>query len=175
MENQEEIWKDVIGYEGLYQVSNLGRVKSKSRLRKFSLRNGYYSVTMSLNSHVKIQYVHRLVASSFIGNFDSKPMINHKDGNRLNNNASNLEWCTSSENNQHSYDKLGRIGGMKGKYGIGFNAVIRTDEHGYEKEYLSATSAELDGFCRKQISSVCTGRQKTHKGYHWRFKNKIEK
>ena len=110
-----EIWKDIEGYEGLYQVSNLGRVKSLTRyVNRFSTRwnkdasywqpehimvpsvgtNGYYSIRLSKNKNAKTQDIHRLVAKAFLDNPLGLPEVNHKDENRLNNCASNLEWCT---------------------------------------------------------------------------------
>lgn len=113
-----EIWKDVKDYEGLYQVSNLGNVKSLDRIvetknRKNYLRKGkvqkksvnsfgYETVGFTVDNKTKIYRVHRLVALSFIENPENKPQINHIDGNKTNNNVNNLEWCTSSENQIHS-------------------------------------------------------------------------
>lgn len=116
--NDLEIWKDVKNYEGLYQVSNLGNIKSLDRIvetknRKNYLRKGkvqkksvnsfgYETVGFTVDSKTKIYRVHRLVALSFIENTENKPQINHIDGNKTNNNVNNLEWCTSSENQIHS-------------------------------------------------------------------------
>ena len=105
----KEIWKDIKGYEGLYQVSNFGRIKKirfinnvcnieKEHLRKLNVRNGYYIIQLSKNGARKSHQVHRLVAEAFIPNIENKPFINHKDYNPLNNNVNNLEWCTQKEN-----------------------------------------------------------------------------
>ncbi len=118
----KEIWKDVIGYEGLYQVSNLGRVKSligwngkkyinRERILKLSLKNEPYNyhrykVSLKKNKLKKDFSIHRLVAIAFIPNPLNKPQINHKDGNHLNNHVENLEWCTAHENIIHSYKFL---------------------------------------------------------------------
>lgn len=129
----EEQWKDIQGYEGLYQVSNCGRVKSlgrkfprkngsigtrKAKIKKqceTSKRNGKqgYLCTRLLNKEniSKCHLVHILVAQAFIPNPFNKPTVNHKDGNKHNNCADNLEWATYSENNQHSIDT-----GLRGKY-----------------------------------------------------------
>ena len=120
---QKEVWKDITGYEGLYQVSNLSRVKSLDRYKKAksgklyirkgrvlkSIINGskYYQVCLYKNNTQKIILVHRLVAKAFIPNPDNKPQINHIDNNPSNNNISNLEWTTQSENIRHA-DKQGR-------------------------------------------------------------------
>lgn len=112
---KEEIWKDFKGYEGLYQVSNLGRVKSLERtfldkighkqhikeriLKPKTDRNGYLRVGLSNgNGKPKTLSVHRLVCQAFHKNPENKPSVNHIDENKVNNTASNLEWCTVKEN-----------------------------------------------------------------------------
>lgn len=115
-------WKPIKGYEGLYEVSNTGLVRSvdriisdvRSPLRIFkgqtlhpTEHNGkqpYYYVSLCKNGKNKKRLVHRLVAETFIDNPSHKEQVNHKDGNVHNNNASNLEWCTNAENTQHAYD-----------------------------------------------------------------------
>ena len=104
-----EIWRDVVGYEGLYEVSNKGRVKTLLGKEEYILKispnkNGYYKTSLSKAGKATTCLVHVLVAKAFIPNVTGKPTVNHKDGNRLNNNVENLEWATYSENLQHSYD-----------------------------------------------------------------------
>ena len=115
----EEIWKDIEEYKGLYQVSNLGNVRSLDRLvkagynnkqnkkgrrlTKLSNQKGYLVVKLSKENHGKRILIHRLVAKAFIPNPENKPQVNHIDGNKENNNVSNLEWCTNSENQIHAY------------------------------------------------------------------------
>ncbi len=116
---EQEIWKDVIGYEGLYQVSNLGRVKSLFRLMEYPnynkvlneriLKNlinskGYYCTILYKNKKAKTFLVHRMVAIAFIPNPYNKPQINHKDGNKLNLSLSNLEWASCRDNILHAYN-----------------------------------------------------------------------
>jgi predicted XRE-type DNA-binding protein len=113
-----EIWKSIEGYEDTYEVSNLGRVKSLTRvIEKFlnpNIVKGYLQVGLFNGSGVQKKYlVHRLVAKAFLGNLEQKPHVNHKDGVKSNNLFSNLEWCTASENVQHAYDN----GLAKGKLG----------------------------------------------------------
>jgi hypothetical protein len=106
-----EIWKDIIGYEGLYQVSNKGRIKSFPKkghkedliLSLILTDKGYYRVGIRKDKNKIMFHVHRLVGAAFIPNPENKPEINHIDGNPLNNCVENLEWCTRSENSIHSY------------------------------------------------------------------------
>lgn len=124
MEN--EVWKDVLGYEGLYQVSNLGRVKrlpyklvgrtigkKKEYIRNFPEKimigsiceNGYIRVTLSKDGKSCYKNIHKLVADAFIPNPNNYPCINHKDETRTNNNINNLEWCSYSYNNTYGNAK----------------------------------------------------------------------
>lgn len=115
---QTELWRDIIGYEGCYQVSNLGRVKSVVRtvrsypnerivperiLQQQRLRSGYISVGLWKNHKFKRATVHRLVANAFLSNPENLPQVNHKDGNKGNNSLNNLEWCSRDENMRHAY------------------------------------------------------------------------
>jgi hypothetical protein len=126
----KEIWKDIKGYEGLYQVSNLGRVKSLARrvnsmsdkgrfvreriLKQVVTEAGYARVCLCKENIEKTVSVHRLVAIMFLKNPENKPEVNHKDGVKLNNYIDNLEWCTNSENGKHAY----RIGLKKPSRGV---------------------------------------------------------
>lgn len=113
---RKEIWKDIQDYEGRYQVSNLGRVKSIERLDsigrhvsekilKPTLEEwGYYCVILYKESKKRYYQIHRLVAQAFIPNHQNKPQVNHIDGNKINNHVENLEWVTGSENVQHAYN-----------------------------------------------------------------------
>ena len=113
------MWKPVIGYEGLYEVSDSGQVKSlpkmcgrskrsEKELKTFINSFGYFKVNLFKNSHGKQHSVHRLVAEAFLPNPNHLPEVNHKDGNKFNNRVENLEWCTHSENAKHAIQVLNR-------------------------------------------------------------------
>lgn len=107
---EKEIWKPVVGYEGLYEVSNIGRVKGINTyshkepiiLSQCKRKDGYLSVRLSKNNISKSKTVHRLVAMAFIPNPDNLEMVNHKDENKANNKVDNLEWCTRAYNQKYS-------------------------------------------------------------------------
>ena len=120
----EEIWKDIKGYEGLYQVSNLGRVKSfnymntgKEKIKtptlqkKYTMKQGgYLQTTLYKNNKSKTVLVHRLVAEAFIPNPDNLPQVNHKDYNKTNNCVENLEWCSAKYNSNHKRNNCKPLG-----------------------------------------------------------------
>ena len=131
-----EIWRDVIGYNGMYQVSNLGHVKTfmfnKGRVLRGSVnQHGYRTVNLRKNGVAKKVFVHRLVAEAFIDNPNDKPFINHIDCNPLNNIVSNLEWCTQAENVHHTI-RMGRavnvVGEKNGKSKLTSDDVIKIRE-----------------------------------------------
>ena len=103
-----EIWKDVIGYKGIYKVSNFGKVNNGYKNLSSCKRRGYLGLTLVKKGNKKNVLVHRLVGKTFIPNPNNKPFINHIDSNRTNNHVDNLEWCTSKENMQHA-SKNGRL------------------------------------------------------------------
>lgn len=175
----EETWKDVEGYEGLYQVSNLGRVKSLeryvirgrggiSKVRERILKcghdkDGYSCVALMLNGKRTTFRVHRLVAQAFIPNPENKPFVNHINEDKTNNHAKNLEWCTCKENNNHG-TRNERMAKTQGKPIIG---IALKDGEVLAFEY--ASQAEKYGFDKSHIHKVCKGILKQHKGYVWKY------
>lgn len=115
-----EIWKDVVDYEGIYEVSNKGRIRTnenkttytehhgvrkwKQRILKQKLSNGSYRVSLFKHGMARSWLVHRLVAFAFLPLIENKNFVNHIDGSRLNNVVENLEWCNHTENNNHAFD-----------------------------------------------------------------------
>lgn len=127
-----EIWKDCVEYDGMYQVSNLGRVKTfrfnKGRILKGTINcHGYRMVCLRKQGVPTKEFVHRLVAKAFIDNPDNKPFINHIDSNPLNNAVDNLEWCTQAENVHHAMNKgrlVSPLGEENGKSKLTANEVL---------------------------------------------------
>ena len=110
MKNDKQVWKDIKNYEGLYEVSNYGNVRSLKYgkikyLKPADDGNGYYFVNLSKNGIVKNFKIHRLVANAFIPNPNNLPQINHKDEDKTNNKANNLEWCNNRYNTRYSNSK----------------------------------------------------------------------
>ena len=164
----KEIWKDVEGYEGLYQVSNLGRVKRITTgrvLKPLKHSNGYLMVKLSKNSIVYTKTIHSLVAQAFIPNPENKPEINHIDENKTNNNVSNLEWMTRKENINHGT----RTERMSKTQSI---PIITTNiKTGESKEFYGAREcARQLGLTHGNITSVLKGRYKQTGGYTFKYK-----
>ena len=176
----DEIWKDVSGYEGLYQVSNLGTIKSaenrsnhkKSIIMKQCDVCGYMCVVLTKNSKQKMLKVHRIVAEAFVENFFNKPQVNHIDGNKHNNNAENLEWVTTSENIRHAFNN-GLNRPQKGKANRRSLPVEKLDLDGNVLDtYDGIREAErYTGIPHSNISNCCKGIYKTAGGYKWKMKN----
>lgn len=173
-----EIWKDIPNYENLYQVSNQGNVKSvcSSKMLKSSPNNcGYYKVELYKNKKSKVFYVHRLVAISFIPNPENKKQVNHIDGNKANNNVSNLEWCTASENQIHAINHNLRerspMIGRKGYMHPTSKKILQYDKSGnFIREWDcvsdAAKSLNIRSGC---ISNNLCQRTKSSKGYIWKY------
>lgn len=185
----EEVWKDIKGYEGLYQVSNLGRVKSLDHwtYRRFNFgvcknmfykgmilkhitdTDGYAIVSLSGQEKQMLKKVHRLVANAFIPKIEGKDIVNHKDGNKKNNVVSNLEWCTPKENTIHCYRVLGYVvpEERRAKLGMKNRKKVQCVETGEIFESYKMASLWL-GCNENRISHHLRGASKTAGGYHWR-------
>lgn len=183
----KEEWRDIKGYEGYYQVSNLGRVKSLSRivqhkrygtypvcgkaLKPSKQRQGYLMAHVCINNRKKGVLIHRLVASAFIPNPHDKKTVNHKDGDKANNHVSNLEWATQSENIIHAFS----TGLQKPNCGIKnghSKPVIQMDLDGniISKYHTAREAFKMTGVFWGTISDVCNNKTKTAGGYKWSFK-----
>ena len=185
MENEE--WRDVVGYEGLYQVSSIGRVKSlreKTRIKdkrdgimcqKFDQR-GYYRVNLHKDGKCKALLVSRLVAMAFIPNPNNLPQVGHNDDVKTNNTVENLYWTNSSENLTHNGLHL-KIRDKRQKHiDRVINAlstpVICKDNLGNEYWYSSMQEASrITGAESGKISMCCNGLRKHHRNMEWRFAN----
>lgn len=179
-----EIWKQVDGYGGFYEVSNLGRVRSKERITDIQpychivrkpriLRaqfNGtYYRVVMSLEGKARQVLIHRLVAEAFIPNPKNLPQVNHKDENGKNNHVNNLEWCTMQYNLSYGTKGLRHSLYMVNEVG---RAVTQYTKYGEPiASYRSIMEAsKKTGISYTGIREVCIrGKQKTAGGYVWRY------
>lgn len=173
-------WRDVPGYEGEYKVSSDGQVYSvprvivmKNGIRK-TIRGrilspagaGYGYSAVNLRGAGR-EYIHRLVAKAFLGDFSPAFEVNHKDENKHNNHVSNLEWVTRRENLDYgTRNEKSRLSGMKYAKQI---VAIRDGEICMEFESLH--EAGRAGFSRYYISRCCRGKAKQYNGYVWRFKN----
>lgn len=165
----KEVWKDIKNYEGLYQVSNLGRVKSlyfgKETILKPSKNNkGYLFVYLFKDKIRQHCFIHRLVAETFIENSNNLPCINHKDENPLNNTLENLEWCSHLYN--MTYGTIVERRSTKKK-----KAVNQYDKaNNLIKEWKSAIDIERAiGIAQGSIIRCCRGKQRTAGGYVWKY------
>ena len=191
----KEIWKNIKNYEGLYQVSNFGNVRSLDRSVNCGIKNNnivikkgkllkqnlnihnYLQVHLSKNNKSKMVTVHRLVAETFIPNIENKSQINHIDGNKQNNRVDNLEWCTAKENILHSW-KTGLSKSYKHPKGVLTNyskslckKVNQYDlNNNFIATYSSLSDASRNTPCLvSDICACCKGKQKTSHNFIWKY------
>ena len=167
----EEIWKDIPGFEGFYEASNKGSIRSVSRIVRSGRGHrinpsvvlkpsigqwGYEQVSLRENGKKYNKRVNRLIAETFIPNPNNYPQVNHIDGNKTNNCVSNLEWCNSSQNMKHCFDNgLSR-----------WKTKIRIVETGIVYDSISECARSIGGYI-SLIQKCLNGKRKTHKGYHF--------
>lgn len=177
-----EIWKDIKGYEGLYQVSNTGKVKSlerlvpakikgtfqkiKEKIRKTTLTTaGYEYVVLANNGKNKTLLVHRLVAETFIDNPENKKCINHKDENKSNNSVDNLEWCDYEYNNTykdiHLRRNIEKIARKVIQYDLDMHEIKRWDKIIDAANTYNAAPANIIKCCKGERTHCC--------GFKWRY------
>lgn len=189
-----EEWKTIKNYEGLYEVSNLGRIKSLNyrrtgieKILKGRLNNvGYLKVTLCNNGKSKEYFIHRLVAEAFISNPNNLPCVDHIDTIKTNNNIKNLRWVTYKENNDNpltkkkSIENHADVSGSKnpfyGKYGKDFPTSKKVVQLTLEDELVKIWDCIIDtrkqgGFSDSCVTACCRGKQKTHRGYKWKYYN----
>lgn len=177
-----EIWKDVVGYEGYYQVSNFGNIRSVDRviysdklhigtkrelkskmLKPYVNSHGYLALTLTKNSNEKSVRVHRLVAEAFIKNPNNYDQINHIDGNKTNNKVENLEWCNNQHNVNHAYKN-----GLTKHYTRSIKQYDLKGNYIQTFESIAKACEEVNGN-RANITKCAKGYINSAYGYKWRY------
>ena len=178
---KKEFWKPILNYEGLYEVSNWGRVKSirfgKERILKPGInKGGYFFVVLYKNGKKKIHLVHRLVVEAFLEIPEELKHLkgtrylqaNHKDENKQNNVVSNLEWCSSSYN--INFGTRNKRVAAKNTNGKRSKPVLQYDLNGnLIKEWKSISECGRNGYNQGHVAECCNSKRKTHKGFIWRY------
>lgn len=175
----KEVWKDIKGYEGLYQVSNLGRVKSVKcivSIKKLTLnkKTGYLQVDLYKKNNRKKLYVHRLVLIAFKGFNDVLTIVNHKNSNKQDNVLSNLEWSDKSKNAIHYWNNSGAVGYWLGKTSYQNPNSKKVKGYCFKTNKLlyvfgSASEAVKLGFNQGLVSAVARGERSHHKNIIWKY------
>lgn len=165
-------WRSIEGFEGIYEISSDGRVRSLNynhtgnvgELALCPTPNDYYKAILSYKGDISRPLIHRLVATAFIPNPKNLPQVNHIDENKTNNEVSNLVWCTAKDNANHG-TRIERIVKARSK------AVEAFDQTTGEVMYRFPSTAEAgrNGFCFSGVAKCCRGLQRSHKGLSWRY------
>lgn len=186
---EQEIWQDVVWYEGLYQISNLGNVKRlwfqknilKEKILKFwKSKSWYLYINLYINGIRKYYLIHRLVCMSFLNNINNKPHVNHKNWIKSDNRLENLEWCTRSENMKHRFDILWHKTNFqtnhpyKWKFWKDNPKSRKVHQYNLEwnfiKEWDSIIEAQRELKIRYSgISTCCSWKYKTSWGFIWKY------
>lgn len=173
----EEEWRNIEGYNNLYQISSMGRVRSFAKNKCTILKNrvsdrGYYYLTLNAKSHK----IHRLVALAFIENPENKPQVNHINSNKLDNNVTNLEWVTQCENAAHSVCYRRKLGVYDNNWPSGaihYNRkkVFQNDLAGnFIRSFESVSeAAKVLGICKFRISQCARGKLKKFAGFKFSY------
>lgn len=174
-----EEWKAIKGYEGIYKISNIGRVRSKNgEITPQPNSTGYLRVMLSKNGERQRFFVHRLVADAFVTNLNPEVnnVVNHLDCDILNNSAENLEWTTQSGNILHACEN-GRMdrtpewqaNARKAKERIGAHVLGTNTEDGTTVYFVCLNDCLKKGFNPSCVCQCCKGKRKTHKGHEWKY------
>lgn len=158
---ENEVWKDIPGYEGLYQASNFGRIRNNKGEAPYMEKSqkGYIRASLSVNGIHKHEKVHRLVALTFLPNPDNLPQINHIDEDKTNNTVFNLEWVNNHTNSLLNTNKT------RGK-----RKVCKIDNGVIIATYDCVNDASREnGVSRYGINAACIGTQKTAGGFQWKY------
>lgn len=180
---REEKWKDIVGYEGAYKISNSGEVLSVKKnkiLKPFKTKSGYLIIGLIKQQKRKNYKAHRLVAMHFLLNPENKPQVNHINGNKVDNRSENLEWCTSSENIRHSWEM-----GMREKSREVSRVTVLKAHEAHKRKvaqlsmegellHVFESVSDVYRFLNKRtingsIAACCNGKSKSAYGYKWEY------
>ena len=184
---ESEVWKDVVGFEGFYKVSNEGNVYSVGRkhaqgvkrggriLKPSYDKDGYLRVNLCKNGKQKTRFIHRLVAGAFVPNPNGYSEINHRDENKVNNYANNLEWCTREHNVNHgtliersaqTRSKKVKATNIETNEVITFNSTVEAGRKGYNQ---GGVAKACRGVYKGRAGKLVGGDGRTYKGYRWEY------
>ena len=170
------VWKPIVGFEGLYEVSNFGEVKNK---KGKTLKHGIKRTTGTCYKTVRLwkdgryynKYIHRLIAEMFIPNPGNLPFVNHKDEDGTNNSIDNLEWCTKEYNENYGTARKRQARKLRGRESKKRKAVL---QYSMEGEFIAyypsvASAANEHGGSTSAIAQACNGKRKSAQGFIWRY------